>query len=263
MLKKLLKYDLENVYKILVVFYGLALFFAIFTRVFLNIENSFIMNIIGRICSGTTIAMLVNILINNVMRLWVRFQRNFYGDESYLTHTLPVEKKTLYLSKCLAFMITLFTSFLVIGISLFIAYYSKENIEALKNVLLPIASAYGSTIVKILMAFLFIFFLQFANMVQSGYTGIILGHRQNSGKVGFSVLLGFASYIGTQIVAVNMLFLMALFNKNFMNLFITNEIINVEVVRTIIYIATAIYTIILIGIYFTNSKLFKKGVNVD
>ena len=47
MLKKLLKYDLKNAYKILIVFYGLALFFAILTRVFLNIENSLFMNIIG------------------------------------------------------------------------------------------------------------------------------------------------------------------------------------------------------------------------
>lgn len=263
MLKKLLKYDLENVYKILVVFYCLAIFFAILTRVFLNIENSFVMDIIGRICSGTTIAMIINILINNVMRLWVRFKNNFYGDESYLTHTLPVEKKTLYLSKFLAFIVTLFTSFLVIGASLFIAYYSKENMEALKNILIPIANAYGSTIIKILMAFLFVFFLQFANMVQSGYTGIILGHRQNSAKIGFSVLLGFAAYIGTQMVALGMLFLLALFNKDFMNLFITNEIISVGVIKKIIYIALAIYTIIIVGIYFINLILFKKGVNVD
>lgn len=263
MLKKLLKYDLENIYKLLVVFYGLAIFFAILTRIFLNIPNSFIMEIIGRICSGTTIAMMINILINNVMRLWVRFKNNFYGDESYLTHTLPVEKKTLYLAKFLTFIITLFTSFLVIGASLFIAYYSKENLETLKNVLLPIANAYGSTIIKILMSFLFIFFLQFANMTQSGYMGIILGHKQNNAKLGLSVLFGFISYIGTQMIAVLFLFLLALFNKDFMNLFITNEIISVNVVRTIIYVAIAIYTIILIGSYLINLNLFKKGVNVD
>ena len=70
MLKKLLKYDLQNVYKLLIVFYSLSLFFAILTRIFLSIENSFIMNIIGQICSGTTIAMIFNILINNLMRLW-------------------------------------------------------------------------------------------------------------------------------------------------------------------------------------------------
>ena len=96
MLKKLIKSDLKDVYKILVIFYGLSLFFAILTRLFLSIENSFIMEVIGKICSGVTISMMFNILINNLMRLWVRFKHNFYGDESYLTHTLPVDKKTLY-----------------------------------------------------------------------------------------------------------------------------------------------------------------------
>ena len=101
MLKKLLKYDLQNIYKVLIIFYSLSLFFALLTRIFLNIENSFIMNIIGQICNATTISMIFNILINNLLRLWVRFKNNFYGDESYLTHTLPINKKTLYLSKTL------------------------------------------------------------------------------------------------------------------------------------------------------------------
>ena len=134
------------------------------------------MKILGQICSGVTISMFINILINNLMRLWIRFKSNFYGDEAYLTHTLPLEKKLLYLSKIFTAIISIFTSMLVIGLTLFIAYYSKENIEILKNVLLPVANAYGSTIIKILLAFLFIFFLEFVNMLQVGYTGIILGY---------------------------------------------------------------------------------------
>ena len=207
--------------------------------------------------------MIFNILINNLMRLWIRFKHNFYGDESYLTHTLPVMKKTLYLSKVLTAIISLFTSILVIGITLFIAYYSKEFIEILKNILLPVANAYNSTVIKIILAFLFVFFLEFANVLQSGYTGIILGHKMNSGKTGFSVLYGFATYIITQIFALLIIFIVALFNQDIMNLFFTNEIINVDMIKVIIYLAIIIYTITLIIGYIINLKLFKKGVNVD
>ena len=35
------------------------------------------------------------------MRMWVRFRSNFYGDESYLTHTLPIKREVLYTSKIL------------------------------------------------------------------------------------------------------------------------------------------------------------------
>ena len=81
MLNKLLKYDLQYNFKVVSVFYILSIFFAILTRIFLNIENSFIMNIIGKICSGVTISMIFNIIINNIMRLWARFRNNLYKDE--------------------------------------------------------------------------------------------------------------------------------------------------------------------------------------
>ena len=263
MLKKLLKYDLQNVYKVLIVFYSLSLFFAILTRIFLSIENSFIMNIIGQICSGTTIAMIFNILINNLMRLWVRFRNNFYGDESYLTHTLPIDKKTLYLSKTLASIITLFSSVLVIGISLFIAYYSKENILVVKNLLLPLATVYESTVVTIILAFIFVVFLEIMNMLQSGYVGIVLGHKKNNNKVAFSVLFGFGTYILTQVFAILVIFMVALFNKDLMNLFYTMDSLSVDIIKLCIYLAIAIYTINIFVLYFVNLKLFSKGVNVD
>ena len=263
MLKKLLKYDLKKIFKFLIIFYSLSLFFGILTKMFLNIENSLIMNIIGQVCSGAAISMMFSILINNLMRLWVCFKENLYKDESYLTHTLPIKKETLYLSKILTGIITLLVSVSVIGLTIFIAYYSKENIEILKNILLPIANSYGSTIIKILLLFLFVFFLEMANGLQSGFTGIILGHQKNNAKTGYSFLYGFIVYLLTQVFALLIIFLIGLFNKDIMNLFVTKEIINMNMMKLIIYLAIIIYTITLIIGYLINIKLFKKGVNVD
>ena len=204
-----------------------------------------------------------NILINNVMRLWVRFKSNFYGDESYLTHTLPVDKKTLYLSKALDGVISLFISVLVIALALFIAYYSKENIELLKNLLLSVADIMGCSVIKIILAFLFICFLEIANMVQAGFCGIILGHKMNNMKTGFSVLYGFLCYMATQVFVLIIIFITGLFNKDIMNLFFTNEIVNIEMIKFIIYLAIVIYTVTLFIGYIINVKLFKVGVNVD
>ena len=263
MLKKLLKYDLQNVYKVLIVFYGLSLFFALLSRLFLNIDNSFIMNIIGKICSGTTIAMIFNILINNLMRLWVRFKHNFYGDESYLTHTLPIDKKTLYLSKTLASIITLISSVIVICLSLFIAYYSKENIEVVKKLLLPLATVYNSAIIIIILLFMLICFLEILNMLQSGYTGMILGHNKNNNKMSFSILFGFGVYMLSQVFTIIAVFVAALFNKDLMNLFYTTDSLNVGTIKTCIYLAIIIYSLNILILYLLNSKLFGKGVNVD
>ena len=263
MLKKLLKYDLEKTYKILIIFYSLSIFFSILTRIFLSIENSFILNIIGKFCGGVTISMIFNILINNLIRLWVDFKNNLYKDESYLIHTLPIDKKTLYLSKTLTAIITLFTSILVIALSLFIAYYSKENIELLKTILFPIANMYNSTILGVLLSFLFISFLEIFNGLQAGYTGIILGHKMNNAKTGFSVLYGFISYMAIQVFGLLVIFITGIFNKDIMNLFITNEIINIDMVKMIINMALFTYLATAIINYLINLKLFKKGVNVD
>ena len=263
MLKKLLKYDLENIFKFLIIFYSLAFFFAILTRIFLNIDNSVIMNILGQITSGVTISMLFCIVINNMMRLWLRFKNNFYGDESYLTHTLPIDKKTLYLSKTLASILTLLSSAFVIGLSLFIAYYSKENIEIVKNLLLPLATVYDSTVITIVFSFIFIFFLEIMNMLQSGYVGIVLGHRKNNNKMMFSILFGFGIYLLTQIFTLIVVFGVALFNKDLMNLFYTMEVLNVDTIKLCIYLAIIIYSFNIVVLYFVNSKLFCKGVNVE
>lgn len=263
MLKNLLKYDLKDTYKILIIFYILSLFFGVLTRIFFSIENSFIMDVIAKVCSGITISMIFNVIINNILRLWVRFKQNLYGDESYLTHTLPVSRKTIYLSKSLASVISLFTSVVVIGMSLFIAYYSKENIELLKSILLPIANAYGSTIIKILLAFLFIFFLEFANALQAGYTGIILGHKVNGGKIGLSVLFGSIVYMATQLCVLTIIFICALFNTDLMNLFNTKTMIDLNTMSTVIYLTMATYSLVVIALYFVNVKLLQKGVNID
>ena len=263
MLKKLLKYDLKSISIVLIVFYGLSIFFSILTRIFLSIENSFIFNVIGQICNGTMIAMMFNIIINNLIRLWVRFKQNFYGDESYLTHTLPVEKKTLYLSKFIVSVITLLISILVIVLSLFIAHYSKENIELVKNLLLPLATIYDSTVIGIIFLFVFVIFLELFNMLQSGYVGIVLGHRKNNNKMLFTFIYGFVTYLLTQIFALVAVFVAALFNKDIMNLFYSMETLNVDMIKLCIYLAVGVYITNIIVLYIVNSKLFSKGVNVD
>ena len=262
MLKKLLKYDLKYLFKVLIIFYSLSIFFALLTRIFLNIDNSFIINIIGKICSGVTISMIFNILINNLMRLWARFKNNFYKDESYLTHTLPISKSILYLSKVLTSIITIFISICVIGITLFIAYYSKENVEILKGLILPILEIYNSTFIVFLLVILFILFLEFLNALQMGFTGIILGHKMNNNKTLYSVLFGFVSYIISQIFILICLFIYGLFNNDIMNLFYTTSIVSVDIIKQIVLLASISYIVVVIIVYFINNITNKNVINV-
>ena len=263
MLKKLLKHDLKSIFKVLIIFYILAVFFGALTRVFFSFKNSLVLMILGEIAQGAAISMMCSTLINNLMRMWVRFKTHFYSDESYLTHTLPVKKSTHYLSKILATVITLFVSFAVVFAVLFVAYYSKENLLFIKNLLLPVAQLYDSTILGIIALLVFVLFLEFLNILQCGFTGILLGHKKNTAKVGFSVLFGFVTFLASQMVVLAVLFGIAIFNKEFMNLFVTNALPDISTLKSMIYTSIGSYTFVSVLICFVNIHLFKKGVNVD
>lgn len=266
MLKKLLKYDLKYIYKVLIVFYLLAIIFSVFTKLCFQVENSTMMNILGYICSGVTISMIFNILINNFMRLWVRFKNNLYGDESYLTHTLPVKKETIYASKFLSTVITVFISVLVIALTIFIAYYSKENLEMIKNTFRAAVTTYNisiRSIISFLAIGLFVIFLEIMTILQSGYTGIILGHKSNDGKMVKSVIYGLGLYILTSIIALLVLLFIGLFEPGIKDLFFTNNIANIDIFKTVLHIAVVFYIFVIAIYYIVDVHIFKKGVNVD
>ena len=206
---------------------------------------------------GITITLLINILINNILRIWARVIKNFYSDEAYLTHTLPIKKETLFLSKVLTTIITLLTSTIVIIISLLICYYSKENIEILKNILNQINISNITIISTIL-----IFYLEILFIILSGITAIILGYKQNNNKLLKSVLFGLIIYFTMQTLILVIIFVIGLFNKEIMDLFKTNNI-TPNLLKQMLSLSTIIYIIYNIILYIIGNNTFKKGVNID
>ena len=161
MLGKLLKYDLKWCFKPLVVFYILAIIFSIITRIIESVDQTLILLIMDKICSGVVIAMLINILINCLMRNWVRFERNIYKDESYLTHTLPVSKNKIYLSKILTAIITLFISFIIIVICLAIVCLNDITWYSLKLSLEQSAIFLNSNPLSLIIVLIITIFFEF------------------------------------------------------------------------------------------------------
>jgi len=263
MLKKLLKYDLIWTYKLIVVFYILALIFSVLGRILNSIENSIVFSVASQITFGFAISMMASSLINCLMRTWVRFIRNIYKDESYLTHTLPVEKKTIYASKAISASICTFTTMLVIIFCLFICYYSPTNIETLKTILELAASTYNTTVINLLLLVSFVIFLEIMFIILIGYVGIIIGHKSNQKKMAKSIIIGFALYMATQVVTLVLIFIFGLFNPNVMNLINTTDIINIDAIKTVMYAGIGIYIVYIIFYYILGKKQFEKGINVE
>lgn len=263
MLRKLLKYDLKWVYKVVVVFYILAFIFSVIGRGLSLIENSLVFSVVTQIVFGIAISMMVSSLINCLMRLWARFIKNVYKDESYLTHTLPVEKKTIYASKVISAIICVFTTVVVSVVCIFICYYSEANMQLLKSMLELAAGTYNTTVLNLLLLISFVAFLEIMFIVLIGYVGIILGHKSNQNKMVKTLIISFVLYLVTQALTLGLIYIFGLFNSNVMNLINTTEIVNVNAIKSIMYVGIGIYIVYISFYYILGKKQLEKGVNVD
>lgn len=257
MLGKLLKYDLKWIYKLICIYYGLALVFAIIGRLLSLIDSSFIFDVISKIACGTSVAMIFNILINNIIRIWVRYIHNVYKDESYLTHTLPVTKGEIYLSKVFAALITMFTSVVVSLISFLICYWNDGLIDFIEMIYPEISwSIIIITGMVVVLELLFLVFL--------GLLAITIGYRSNHNKLLKSFAGGFIIYMLSSFVSLGVLFIVGLFNKDVLDLFTSmNAVVGMDILKFILIVAVIIYLVYIVICNVVSNKLLRNGVNVD
>lgn len=263
MLGKLLKYDLKYMLKNMSAFYVLAIFFSITTRILFSLEQTIIINILGQVSVGCMVAILVNILINTVIRSWVRFRESIYLDESYLTHTLPVTKNQIYNSKFLQVLIFYLVGFLVIITSLFIAYYNDANWEMLKGLINSITTGLNFSTTFFVGGMLLVIFLEIFNAIQCGFLGMILGYKQNNSKVLLSICFGFIAYLIAQFIVLAMVFIVALFDEGLMNMFTSNVLNNVGSLKILINLTIILYVVIIFVMSIVCKKILNKGVDVE
>ena len=264
MLNKLLKYDLKYMIKNMTIFYILSIFFATTTRILFNMNQSVIVNIIGQISVGCMFSMIASILINTMMRSWVRFRDSLYKDEAYLTHTLPVTKNELYNSKFIQTLIFFFVGFIVVLISLFIAYYSKDNWSIITDYIKTITTGLNMRTSFFVIMFITLIFLEVFNAIQCGFYGMILGHKKNNGKLGYSILFGFIIYLLAQTLVLALVFVYGLFDSSVMELFKTATVsIEVQAFKVLAIVASLLYLVIIFIMSILCKKELNKGVNIE
>ena len=263
MLGKLLKYDLKWVYKLVIIFYTLAFIFSVIGRGLGEIKNSLVFEIVSKIAFGFAISMIVSSLINSLMRLWARFVRNVYKDESYLTHTLPVKKQQIFDSKVISGIITIFTTMIIAIVCLCICYYSEANMQVLKDLLELAATTYNTTVLNLLLLVAIVLFLEIVFVLLIGYVGIILGHKSNKNKMIRSIVIGFVLYFIFQILTLGLIAVYGVFNPEVMNLINTTDIIDIDAIKSVMYVGIGVYVVYTIVLYYIGQRCLNKGVNVE
>jgi len=263
MLGKLLKYDLKYMIKNMCVFYILAIFFAILSRLLSLLEQTFMVGIITKITTGCMISMIFSILINTMMRSWVRFHQTIYKDEAYLTHTLPVTKNDIYNSEFIQSLIFFFVGFIIIIISLFITYYTKERWDVIVEYIEGLSKGIDTTPFSLIASFFLIMFLEIFNAIQCGFLGLIIGNKSNNNKTIYSVLSGLAAYFISQTLVLVIMYIVGFFDHNIMEAFKSTKVTDLSVLKPIALYTSFLYFGTITGITLLAKKLFKQGVNIE
>lgn len=259
MLHKLLKYDLRAIYRQLVVFYIIAFSCAIIGRIFSNYDNNLLFKIIHEFFSGVALGLCFGIVVNNATRIWEYTKRDFYGDQSYLTHTLPVPRSTLYLAKFLTILITTIASLTVIIAIVFMNYASPETFELIHESILDVGSK--AEFVKFAVLLLNVIFLETVFIIQAGITGIILGHKANNRKTVMSFVYGFTIFILANIATVALASIWGIFDQE-ISLAMKGSISN-TIMTKIFLGAVFVYSIYIATSFYIGQQSFQKGIDVE
>lgn len=261
MIKKLIKYDIKNITKILWIMYVIALPIAIATRLLDFGKDIQIINIISKIFLGCTFSAVANILVNTFVHILRVFIGNFYKDESYLTHTLPVTKKQLFFSKYFSSILVIFASVLVCISALFIVFYSKDFIEQVKAFLEYSIAGFDLPVWLFLTLTASLLFFQISGIISMVFCAIIKANTYNEQRLLKGLLWFFIYYIGAGLVFLLLISAGFLVSGNIQSLLA--EQLSKGVIITLFAISLSYYFGLSIAYYFIALKIFKKGVNVD
>lgn len=261
MIKKLVKYDIKNMTKLLVYFYAISIVLAGITRLINLGSNIQIISILGMVFAGFTYSAIANILINTFIHIMRVFISSFYKDESYLTHTLPVTKNQLLISKYISSLIVILSSTIVCFLSLFIMLFSNEFVQTLKVFIEISVSGFNMPVWLFITMFILIIFSQICAIISMSFAAIIKGNSYNSKKV-LKGILWFALFYYITIIATLLVSVITFAISGNINL-IFAETMPQHAFLTIMIIGFLVYALCSIIFYFISKKLFEKGVNVD
>ena len=129
MILKLFKYDFMNIGKKLIPFYIAALVIGIINRFLLTTdisrmerENNFLAMFGSPLLYFAYFVVVFGIFCMTVFVIITRYSSSIYGNEGYLTNTLPLKPSQIIWAKLINFLIWIFISYFVIFVSMFILF---------------------------------------------------------------------------------------------------------------------------------------------
>lgn len=204
MVKKLLKHETIYYYRTLGILLPIVLVFGIMTKVFRLFENG---NVLTDIAIGSSVIMFViscfALLILATVISVVRFYKNMYSAEGYLTFTLPVTQRQHIFVKLLVASLAQVVCTLVVILALIIAFSGESFFEGVRLAFTDIGElanlcGVGSFIFIVLELFILLL-LSVPSQMLVYYACITIGQTAKKNRILMSVAAYFVYYMITQI----------------------------------------------------------------
>lgn len=280
MLTNLIKYDLKFIFKTVNIYILLLLISVIlhnltsydYTPTVLDANGQVfggdpdapvIVQLLHTIFYNAIIAMLIGLVLNAIIRIWARFKYNMYGDESYLTHTLPVSRQALWLSKFLSLVLVILGVIVTIALSFYLLSLTPTGKSLIGSLGINEAMPTSCTIV-----YVFTIFIEFLFMGLCGITGLILGHRATRRRALHSIIYGFSIYLLSVLLLFGFIFLWSRCDPSVNALFSDQsnnpaDIFTFAFITKILLGISLVYATMSALLTFINGKLLARGVDVD
>lgn len=263
MFKNILKYDLKLLYRFLLPLYLVVFLLAIVARGCHILNNSFISATLEPVISGMGIGCAVGALTNNVMRCWIYFRNNLYGDEGYLTNTLPLTKRTLYFSKLFAALITILTSSLLFIATFVIIYGTPENCAGFWDFINSSAQSFQISSATLIIAVIILLLIEFFCWIAIGFFGIILGQRMQSVKTLCAVAFGVATFFTLQVLFVVIAFGISLLCPEMRGIFTGSSEAMPSTIKSFILAGIFFYFFATAALSLISIKILDRGIDLE
>ena len=205
-------------------------------------------------------SLLVNIILQPFLRSFLNFTKSFYGDESYLIHTLPVTKNQLVNSKFLTAIIEIVLGFLTLIISLLIRFMRPTLFKTLKLLLSTMIIGKFS-ISLVLSLFIILVVVEFLMFISIIFFSIVIAYRSKEKRV----LKTFGLTSAISLIAITLLSIVMLIVLTINNIKLTSStlMLSNSVFLSVALTGIVVYSIVIVLFYFLTKIEFNKGVNVD
>ena len=257
MMKKLIRYHLIWDAKLPAYYAAFALVSVLINRLTALRSEVVIWNVISKIFFGVAISMAVSTVINTLIRCWIRFTRTSYKDESYLYHTLPVPRATLYRSHVISSLLCVAASVVFAALCLVLLMVGTDAWTAIRSVF---AGAFDARNLILMIALIFI---ELIFLSVCGTVGTIFGYSFDGARTLKSVLFAVLFYQGAGLVALPLVFLLGLTDPEIRALFGVNSTVLPASLWKITLPLAIFYLAVCAILLWVGKKRYLKKINVD